>query len=93
MTTISGFIDGILDGVIPLEKQPYYLQIVGDEVKRLSRLVRTLLELSRLQAGDRKFNFATMDLYKMAWQVLMGNEKRINIYIEIEISQMQQRYN
>lgn len=77
MTTISGFIDGILDGVIPPEKQSYYLKIVGDEVKRLSRLVRTLLELSRIQAGDRKFTFATMDLYKMAWQILMGNEKRI----------------
>jgi len=78
MTTISGFIDGILDGVIPAEKQTYYLQIVGDEVKRLSRLVRTLLELSRIQAGDRKFTFACFDVYKMAWQILVGNEKRIN---------------
>lgn len=78
MTTISGFIDGILDGVIPAEKQDYYLQIVGDEVKRLSRLVRTLLELSRIQAGDRKFNFVCFDVYKMAWQILVSNEKRIN---------------
>ena len=78
MTTISGFIDGILDGVIPDEKHPYYLAIIRDEVKRLSRLVRTLLELSRIQAGDRKFNFACFDLYKMAWQVLVGNEKRID---------------
>ncbi len=78
MTTISGFIDGILDGVIPEEKQPYYLQIIGEEVKRLSRLVRTLLELSRIQAGDRKFTFACLDIYKMAWQILVSSEKRIN---------------
>lgn len=78
MTTISGFIDGILDGVIPEEKHPYYLAIVREEVGRLSRLVRTLLELSRIQAGDRKFNFVTIDVQKMAWQILVSNEKRIN---------------
>ncbi|MCC8016906.1 MAG: HAMP domain-containing protein, partial [Clostridiales bacterium] len=36
MTSISGFIDGILDGTIPKEKQDYYLKIVSGEVKRLS---------------------------------------------------------
>ena len=39
MTSISGFIDGILDGTIPKEEQGVYLKIVSDEVKRLSRLV------------------------------------------------------
>ena len=53
MTTISGFADGILDGTIPPEDQEKYLQIISSETKRLSRLVRSMLELSRLQAGDR----------------------------------------
>ena len=53
MTTISGFADGILDGTIPEEDQDKYLQIISSETKRLSRLVRSMLELSRLQAGDR----------------------------------------
>ena len=39
MTTIAGFIDGILDGTIPPERQSHYLKIISDEVKRLSRLV------------------------------------------------------
>ena len=54
MTSISGFVDGILDGVIPPEKHEYYLQIVSTEIKRLSRLVASLLDLSRIQAGERK---------------------------------------
>ena len=37
MTTISGFIDAIRDGVIPPEKQDYYLGLISGEVHRLSR--------------------------------------------------------
>ena len=53
MTTIAGFADGLLDGTIPPQSQNKYLQVISSETKRLSRLVRSMLELSRLQAGDR----------------------------------------
>ena len=53
MTTIAGFADGILDGTIPPESEKKYLQTISSETKRLSRLVRSMLELSRLQADDR----------------------------------------
>ena len=49
MTTIGGYIDGILDGTIPPERHRYYMQIVSDETKRLSRLVRSMLDISKLQ--------------------------------------------
>ncbi|MBR5872676.1 MAG: HAMP domain-containing protein, partial [Oscillospiraceae bacterium] len=39
MMTISGFVDGILDGTVPEEKRRQYLEIVSEEVKRLSRMV------------------------------------------------------
>lgn len=54
MTTIAGFIDGILDGTIPKERQNYYLNIVTGEVKRLSRLVTSMLALSRIDSGELK---------------------------------------
>ena len=53
MTTIAGFADGLLDGTIPPQSQKRYLQVISSETKRLARLVRSMLELSRLQAGDR----------------------------------------
>lgn len=53
MTTISGFVDGILDGTIPPEQERHYLETISAETKRLARLVRSMLELSRLQAEDR----------------------------------------
>jgi signal transduction histidine kinase len=51
MTTIAGFADGILDGTIPPESEKRYLETISSETKRLSRLVRSMLDLSRLQAG------------------------------------------
>ncbi len=53
MTTIAGFADGILDGTIPPEKEKDYLQIISSETRRLSRLVRSMLDLSRLQSDER----------------------------------------
>ncbi len=78
MTTISGFIDGILDGVIPADQQSYYLGIVSEEVKRLSRLVSQLLDLSRIQAGDRKFMSAPFDICEVCRLILISFEQKID---------------
>jgi len=77
MTTIAGFIDNIIDGVIPPEKHNYYLGVIATEVRRLSRLVNQLLDISRLQAGDRKFNMTTFDICEMARQILISFEQKI----------------
>ncbi len=79
MTTISGYVDGILDGTIPPEKERHYLQIVSDETKRLSRLVRSMLDISQLQdkqiPDEKKANF---DMEECAGLALLNFEKRIN---------------
>ena len=62
MTTIAGFIDGILDGTIPKNEQKKYLGVVSEEVKRLSRLVQSMLNLSRIDAGELKLNPREFDL-------------------------------
>ena len=77
MTTIAGFIDSIRDGVIPPEEQPHYLEVVSMEVHRLSRLVSSLLDLSRLQAGDRKFTMVPFDICEMARLILISFEQKI----------------
>ena len=78
MTSISGFVDGILDGVIPPEKHKHYLKIVSDEIKRLSRLVVSLLDISRIQAGERKFTMTPFDICEMSRQILFSFEKKID---------------
>jgi len=78
MTTILGFIEGITSGAIPEEKHAYYLGVIAEEIRRLSRLVTELLDLSRLQSGTRKFNFTNFDICEMARLVLIANEQRID---------------
>lgn len=78
MTTIGGFVDGILDGVIPPEKEKHYLGIVSTEIKRLSRLVSTLLDISKMEAGERKFVPAPFDVCEMGRQILISLEQKID---------------
>ena len=77
MTTIAGFVDGILDGTIPADKQKHYMKIVSNEVKRLSRLVRSMLDLSRIDSGELKLNRVRMDLTEVIGSVLVASEQRI----------------
>ena len=79
MTTIGGYVDGILDGTIPPEQQNRYLQIVSDETKRLSRLVRSMLDISQLQEQsaipeEKKTRF---EIAECAGQVLITFEQKI----------------
>ena len=78
MTTISGFIEGINSGAIPPEKHEYYLGVISAEVHRLSRLVSQLLDVSRLESGDRKFNFTNFDVAEVARIILISFEQNID---------------
>ncbi len=78
MTTISGFVDGILSGAIPKDKADHYLEIVSNEIKRLARLVNSLLDITRIQSGERKFNMTVFDACELARQVLISCESRID---------------
>lgn len=77
MTTISGFVDGILDGTIQPDRQAHYLRIVSDETKRLSRLVKSMLELSRIDNGTVSLKPTTFDLTDTVCSTLLSFETRI----------------
>ncbi len=77
MTTIAGFVDGMLSGAIPPDKHSEYLEIVSSEVHRLSRLVTQILDISKMESGDRKFTFARFDICEMARLILISFEQKI----------------
>ncbi len=80
MTTISGYVDGILDGTIPPERRDHYLQVVSDETKRLNRLVRSMLDVSRLQdqGGVPEEQRVHFDLCESLGRVLITFEQKIS---------------
>ena len=79
MTTIAGFADGILDGTIPAEKQEYYLQLISQETKRLNRLVRSMLDVSKLheQEGIPDEQKTQFDITDCVGRVLLTFEQKI----------------
>ncbi|MCR5825924.1 MAG: HAMP domain-containing histidine kinase [Oscillospiraceae bacterium] len=76
MTTIAGYTDGILDGTIPPEEERRYLRIISDEARRLSRLVRRMLDISRLQS--RELHKSPFDVCESMRRVLISMERKIN---------------
>lgn len=88
MTTIGGYVDGILDGTIPPEKERQYLSLVSEEVKRLSRLVRSMLDVSRLHdQGIPVEKMTHFDVEECVGQVLISfehkiNEKKLDVQVE-----------
>ena len=77
MTTIAGYTDGILDGTIPPESEKQYLQIISDESRRLSRLVRRMLDVSQLQVMDPLKSGSRFDVCESMRRVLISMEKKI----------------
>lgn len=87
MTSVSGFIEGILDGTIPPENQDKYLNIVLSETKRLSRLVNELLNLTRIDDQVKNLMEVDFDMEELSKLVLIKFEDEItskNISVNFE---------
>lgn len=69
LTSIRGFIQAMSDGTIPVELYPKYLGIVYDETNRLNRLINELLDLSRIESGNFKFEKAEFDIHNLMRRV------------------------
>lgn len=84
MTTIAGFIDGILDGTIPESKQKHYLTIVSEEISRLSGLVASMLSLARIDSGKTTIYKTKFSLISTIVNILLTFKDRLEEK-EIEI--------
>ena len=89
MTTIAGYLDGMLDGTSPPEKHREYMELVSSEARRLSRLVRSMLNVSKLRdQGVPKDQLKDFDVCGAAGQALLSFEQRINqkkLHVEVHM--------
>lgn len=78
ITSIKGFISGIIDGVIPKDKEGYYLERIYNEAQRLTRLINDLLDLSAIESGKLKFKMKKIDINEIIRICIINNEQRLN---------------
>lgn len=78
MTSIGGFVDGMLDGTITKDQQRYYMRIISREVKRLKRLVMSMLNLAKIEAGELEPNKSTFSVLSPILDTLLTFEPKIN---------------
>ena len=89
MTTISGYVDGMLDGTIPAERHGHYMEMVSQETKRLSRLVRSMLDISRMQNQESipAERLSQFSVDECVGRVLITFEQKItekNLQVEVD---------
>ena len=72
MTCMRGYVEAMLDGTIPQEEYPRYLQIVYDETNRMKRLIADLLQLSRMDNGVEKLQWSDFDINELIRRLLIG---------------------
>ena len=91
MTVISGFVEGILDGTIPPEDETRYLRVISSEIKRLSRLISSMLDMSRLQSVNEKvISESRFDATEVVRLALLSLERKIDekeLSVETELPQ------
>ncbi|MDD3335668.1 MAG: ATP-binding protein [Eubacteriales bacterium] len=90
VTSIHGYVEGMLDDTIPKEEYPRYLQIVFDETNRLKRLITDLLQLSRMDNGAEKLQWSDFDVNELIRRVLIGRmqdieEKTLNVQLDFQL--------
>lgn len=88
MTSITGFVGGILDGTIPPEKSKEYLQIVYDESLRLTKLTNDMLEISKMNAPQFKLDVTEFDINELLRLCIIQLEQKIsdkNLELDVSI--------
>ncbi|WP_205604179.1 sensor histidine kinase [Clostridium argentinense] len=77
ITSINGFIRGILDGVVPKEKEKEYLTVAYEETQRLTRLVNDLLDMSAIEEGRIRLALRKIDINEIIRLSILKNEAKI----------------
>ncbi|MCD8499524.1 MAG: HAMP domain-containing histidine kinase [Clostridiales bacterium] len=92
LTSIRGFVEGLLDGTVPADKTTVYLEIVKQEVLRLQNLVQTLSEASRYDSGTFQLDEQPFNINSVIREDVYGlesllNEKSISVQSDFDESE------
>lgn len=90
MTSISGYVNGMLDGTIPQDKWLHYLSIVSDESKRMIHLINEILDLAKFQNASYEVTKSEVDINQLILGILDAFERRLcEKSIDVELNFME----
>ncbi len=78
ITSIHGFAQGMLDGAVPPGEQDRYLRVIVDETERMTKLIQSLLSLSRMESGEAALNPSVFDLHELVRTVIISKMAQID---------------
>mgnify|MGYP000860855245 FL=1 len=78
LTSIRGYITGILDGTIAEDDREKYLNVALQESKRLTSLINDLLSMTQLQSGQMTLNKEEFDINEVIRITVIKLEYRLN---------------
>lgn len=76
LTSMRGFLQAILDGTIPVERQAHYIKIVLDESERLAKMANDMLDINKLDNSQKGLNLTQFDINELAQNTMFNFEAR-----------------
>lgn len=76
LTSMRGFLQAILDGTIPPERQEHYLKVVLDESERLAKMANDMLDINKLDNSDAGLNVTNFNLNELIIKTMYNFEDR-----------------
>lgn len=87
LTTIMGYVRGIMDGTIPEKMQNQYLGVALSEAERMQHMIENNLDMSKYESGNFVPNMSEFNLNEIVRSIVVSMEKRIrekNIVIDFK---------
>jgi len=92
LTAIRGYVEALSEGDADPEESPRFLEVIMRHTLRMERLVKDLLRLARLDAGQEVLEVADCDLRRLAQSVvadlepaLKARDQRVDITISADV--------
>ncbi len=87
---IQGYAEGLVENVTTDdESRKYYAEVILDETSKMDKLVKSLLELMKLEYGEKEFNNKNFNIVELIKEIIKKykfilEEQNINITFEKE---------
>lgn len=92
LTNIRGYVQAIADGIIPVEEQKKYLDIILYETERLTKLTSNLLDANNYDRNNILLNTSDFDIHeaiRKTCDTLEGSAEKKEIQFELSPSHLE----